>query len=191
MSENVEYLEELDQLATQEFGLKTFTIHPSTTSTVSVPPDAQVVFVCSFNDAQRTFLLDQAELLLYTPSNEHFGITPVEGMYASVPVIAVNTGGPVETVKDKETGLLLASDPELWAQGIRDFITQKYDGKEMGQHGRRHVQSKFSLPAFADQLEAMMMELTSELSASRANSALYLFGIIGVLFACIFIYIKQ
>ncbi|KAG0172753.1 Alpha-1,3-mannosyltransferase-like protein [Apophysomyces sp. BC1034] len=159
LRENVEYLEELDALATSTFGLKTFTIHPSS---LDVPPaDAQVIFLCSFNDAQRTFLLDQAELMLYTPSNEHFGITPVEGMYASVPVIATNSGGPLESVKDKETGLLLPPEPEQWAQGIHDFMTGKYDGVAIGRRGREHVQVKFSLDAFSAQLEDILDELMS------------------------------
>ncbi|KAG2237247.1 hypothetical protein INT48_006651 [Thamnidium elegans] len=159
VTENVEYLKELDTLATETFGLETYTIFPHTTE--RPPSTAQVIFICSFNDAQRTYLLDQSMLLLYTPSNEHFGITPVEGMYASLPVIAANSGGPLETVKDKETGLILAPEPELWAQGICDFISLKYDGKTMGKVGREHVKSKFSLEAFADEFEDILEELAS------------------------------
>ncbi|CEP11992.1 hypothetical protein [Parasitella parasitica] len=157
--ENVEYLKELDTLATETFGLETFTIFPS--STEKPPSTAQVIFLCSFNDAQRTYLLNQSMLLLYTPSNEHFGITPVEGMYASLPVIAANSGGPLETVKDKETGLILAPEPEIWAKGLCDFINHTYDATEMGQAGRQHVENKFSLDAFADQLEDILEELTT------------------------------
>ncbi|KAL0083051.1 glycosyltransferase family 4 protein [Phycomyces blakesleeanus] len=158
VAENVEYLESLNDLATQ-FGLKTFVIHPS--SDQKPPEDAQVVFVCSFNDAQRTYLLANALMLLYTPSNEHFGITPVEGMYCSVPVIACNNGGPLESVKDTLTGLLIPPTPELWANGIRDLITEKYDVKAMGEAGRRHVLDTFSLEAFADQLEDILEELVT------------------------------
>lgn len=157
--ENVEYLKELDTLATKTFGLETFTIFP--TSTEKPPSTAQVIFICSFNDAQRTYLLDQSMLLLYTPSNEHFGITPVEGMYASLPVIAANSGGPLETVKDKETGLILAPEPELWAKGISDFILSTYNGKEMGKAGRESVKARFSLEAFADQFEDILEELAT------------------------------
>ena len=158
VAENVEYLQELDTLA-KSFGLSTFTLYPS--STEKPPTSAQVIFVCSFNDAQRTYLLNQSMLLLYTPSDEHFGITPVEGMYASLPVIAANSGGPLETVKDKETGLILAPEPELWAEGIRDFIQEKYNAIDMGKAGRASVKARFSLDAFADQLEDILEELAS------------------------------
>lgn len=157
--ENVDYLKELDTLATETFNLKTHTIFPNA---IEKPPaNTQVLFLCSFNDAQRTYLLDQSILLLYTPSNEHFGITPVEAMYASLPVIAANSGGPLETVKDKETGLILAPEPELWAQGVHDFIMGTWDAKEMGKVGREYVKSKFSLETFADQFEDVLDELAS------------------------------
>jgi len=36
--------------------------------------------------------------LIYTPTNEHFGIVPLEAMYMEKPVIACNSGGPTETI---------------------------------------------------------------------------------------------
>lgn len=36
--------------------------------------------------------------VVYTPANEHFGIVPVEAMYARKPVIACNNGGPTESI---------------------------------------------------------------------------------------------
>lgn len=157
VSENVEYLEELDTLARTQFGLRTFILYPNALETP--PADAHVVFLCSFNDSQRTYLLRHSTLMLYTPTNEHFGITPVEGMYTELPVIATNTGGPLETVKHEETGLLLESDPKVWGQGIKDIISGRYDAKAMGKQGRRHVQAMFSLPAFADQMQHVLDEM--------------------------------
>ncbi|CEG72338.1 Putative Alpha-1,3-mannosyltransferase ALG2 [Rhizopus microsporus] len=159
VTENVEYLKELDKLARQTFDLETFIIYPSCTE--KPPKTAQVVFLCSFNDAQRTYLLNSSAILLYTPSNEHFGIVPVEAMYASLPVIAANSGGPLETVIDQRTGLILPPEPELWAKGMSDILLSKYDRQEMGRAGHDHVKDKFSLEAFTDQLEDILEELAS------------------------------
>ena len=57
-----------------------------------------ITFLRSFSDAQKIALLERCNCLLYTPSNEHFGIVPIESMYCRRPVIAVNSGGPLETV---------------------------------------------------------------------------------------------
>ena len=45
--------------------------------------------------------------LLYTPDREHFGIVPCEAMAMGCPVLAVATGGPLETVVHGSTGFLL------------------------------------------------------------------------------------
>ncbi|KAJ3000887.1 Alpha-1,3-mannosyltransferase-like protein [Globomyces sp. JEL0801] len=85
--ENVEYLTELDQLA-QELKLSTFIWKKGS----KIPQKTQVIFIPSFSENQRTFLFKEALCLVYTPSHEHFGIVPVEAMYAGLPVVAVNNG---------------------------------------------------------------------------------------------------
>lgn len=50
--------------------------------------------------SERCSLLKHSLCLLYTPENEHFGIVPVEAMYCQTPVIACNSGGPLESVEN-------------------------------------------------------------------------------------------
>lgn len=47
-----------------------------------------ITFIRSFSDAEKVALLHRCNCLLYTPSNEHFGITPLEAMYCKRAVIA-------------------------------------------------------------------------------------------------------
>lgn len=75
-----------------------------------------VVFVRSFSDKDKLRLLRRCFCLLYTPVNEHFGITPLEAMYMERPVIATNTGGPLETVRDGATGFLCPRSPAAFAE---------------------------------------------------------------------------
>ncbi|ORY98211.1 alpha-1,3/1,6-mannosyltransferase ALG2 [Syncephalastrum racemosum] len=179
VQENVEYLETLDGLA-HDFGLTTFTIQPGACDTP--PKDAQVVFLCSFSDTQRTFLLRQAKVILYTPSNEHFGIVPVEGMYASVPVMAVNNGGPTESIEHGKTGWLLTPDPAVWGEQLAVLLADNVDVAEMGQHGRRRVQTLFSLDAFGDHLDQILRDLVASPRVSTSWYPLLLTsGLIAVL----------
>jgi glycosyltransferase involved in cell wall biosynthesis len=57
-------------------------------------------------------LVGRALATLYIPRDEDFGISPVESMAAGKPVIGVAEGGLLETVRDGETGLLIASEPD-------------------------------------------------------------------------------
>ena len=65
-----------------------------------------VTFLRSFTDEEKTSLLRDVAVL-YTPHNEHFGIVPLECMSAGRPVIAVNSGGPTETVVNDVTGVFV------------------------------------------------------------------------------------
>ena len=58
------------------------------------------------SDERRRDLLARSHALVYTPSNEHFGIVPLEAMAAGRPVIAVDSGGPRESVLHGRTGWL-------------------------------------------------------------------------------------
>eukprot|EP01138_Halocafeteria_seosinensis_P004509 gb/GECG01004612.1/.p1 GENE.gb/GECG01004612.1/~~gb/GECG01004612.1/.p1 ORF type:complete len:461 (+),score=34.44 gb/GECG01004612.1/:1-1383(+) len=75
--------------------------------------DCSVGFLRSFTDEQKTFLLQRSVAVLYTPTNEHFGIVPIECMAMARPVIAVNSGGPRESVVHEKTGFLCEAEPEV------------------------------------------------------------------------------
>ena len=51
-------------------------------------------------------------------SVQHFGIVPIEAMYGRRPVVAQASGGPLESVKDGETGFLCAGNPEDFAEAM-------------------------------------------------------------------------
>jgi len=76
------------------------------------------VFRVSISSAERTALLAQAAALLYTPDNEHFGIVPLECMQRGTPVVAVNSGGPRETVVHKSTGFLCDQSADSFAKAM-------------------------------------------------------------------------
>lgn len=78
----------------------------------------QVILVQSFTDAERSALLAAACAVVYTPTNEHFGIVPLEAMAAGRPVLACNSGGPKETVLHGRTGFLAEPQPEAFASAM-------------------------------------------------------------------------
>lgn len=51
--------------------------------------------------------------LIYTPTDEHFGIVPLEAMMLQRPVIAHNSGGPKETVVPKLNGFLFETIEDI------------------------------------------------------------------------------
>ncbi|KAL1920227.1 uncharacterized protein VTP21DRAFT_1373 [Calcarisporiella thermophila] len=190
--ENVEYHQELDLLA-RNYGLTTSTIFPGTLETP--PHDTQVLFLCSFSEQQRTFLLSNTLCLLYTPDKEHFGIVPIEAMYARVPVIAVNSGGPTETILDGVTGFLCEPNVETWAFSIARIVTGQVDCKNMGERGRKRVENSFSLQSFIDNLELTMSSMehratSISVALSDFHTRSFALVVIILIFCSFFLYSK-
>lgn len=163
--ENVEYHTELNDLATS-LGLKTATAN-DVPAALSTADDVDVLFLPSVNSSFRDTLLSQASLLLYTPINEHFGIVPVEAMRAGIPVLASNTGGPLETVVEDETGWLRdANDVAAWTAVIHRVLydLSQPDLARMAAAARDRVLGEFSLTAMGERFEH---EINAMLSSPR------------------------
>lgn len=142
ISENVEYHSELKSMAEQAGIL------------------SQVIFHQSPSDATKVELLRTCDCLLYTPSGEHFGIVPIEAMYNELPVIAVNDGGPMETVVDGETGFLKKPDPEDFADAMKIIVDGGSQLKnDLGKNGRKRVLDCFSFNSFANKLNGYVNQV--------------------------------
>ncbi|EAS28537.3 alpha-1,2-mannosyltransferase [Coccidioides immitis RS] len=162
VQENVQYHRELDSLATN-LGLETAT-SKTVVSALSIPASINVLFLLSVPSAFKQTLLSSSTLLLYTPSHEHFGIVPVEAMHAGLPLLAVNTGGPLETILDGKTGWLRdASSVEEWSRVIKQVLWDMNSEQleEMGKMGQERVEKNFSLSAMGDRLEEEIDEMVS------------------------------
>ena len=129
----------------------------------------QVIFVESPTAAEQAAWLDRALVVVYTPDAEHFGIVPLEAMAAGRPVIAVNHGGPLETVVVGRTGLLCEPTADAFAAAIARFIKEPDLAPRMGAEGRAHVEERFSRERFGDQLDAIVRQLAAGSSTDRAS----------------------
>ena len=145
VQENGAHHKELEDLAAS-MGLKSATAK-NVVSAQAIPTDIEVLFLLSVPDQLKTSLLRAARVLIYTPSDEHFGIVPLEAMQAGVPVLAANSGGPLETVLDGETGWLRSADDiSQWTEVLRTVLddAQKDSLTQMGDKGKRRVEEEFS-----------------------------------------------
>jgi alpha-1,3/alpha-1,6-mannosyltransferase len=113
------------------------------------------------SDAERRALLARASCVVYTPLAEHFGIVPLEAMAAARPVIAVNRGGPTETIVHGETGWLADPRPEAFAEVLARVLGDGGAARRMGEAGWAHVRRRFSRRAFGDRLEASLRALAA------------------------------
>jgi alpha-1,3/alpha-1,6-mannosyltransferase len=137
----------------------TATVHGLRARAAALGLSAQVTVHCSPSDAERRALLSGARCLVYTPSREHFGYVPIEAMAAGRPVLAVNDGGPTETVVEGETGFLRPASASAFAEALRRLLTEPATADRLGRAGRARAEREFSLTRFGAQLDALMREV--------------------------------
>ncbi len=113
-----------------------------------------VVFKLNPSDAQVRSLYANCTALLFTPINEDFGIVPLEAMASSKAVIAVNEGGPSETVLQGKTGFLVDSQSEM-ARKMLFLAEHRSAAEEMGRQGRHRVEQAYSWGNFFRGFDAL------------------------------------
>jgi glycosyltransferase involved in cell wall biosynthesis len=81
-----------------------------------------VTFEVDPTDARLSELSRTCALLLFTARNEDCGIVPLEAMASGAPVLAVDSGGPRETVVHRVTGWLEPRDPQRFADRVVEAL---------------------------------------------------------------------
>ncbi|BGP13577.1 hypothetical protein JCM10213_008714 [Rhodosporidiobolus nylandii] len=152
------------------------TISPTPPSTDSTYP--QVIFLLNASSSQKSLLLSAKNnvALLYTPMFEHFGIVPLEAMASGLPVLATNTGGPVETIVDaglpspsssdsstsSTTGLLRPRDPSAWADALSALLAlSPAQRAAIGEAGKKRVRERFSGEKLGEEMERACRDAAS------------------------------
>ncbi|CCD26647.1 GDP-Man:Man(1)GlcNAc(2)-PP-dolichol alpha-1,3-mannosyltransferase NDAI_0I00780 [Naumovozyma dairenensis CBS 421] len=131
---------------------------------------SKIIFLTSISTSLKELLLNKTEMLLYTPTNEHFGIVPVEAMKHGKPVLATTSGGPLETVEtlipgrndSAATGWLRDPKPERWAKVIDEWIVLQKDPNSkinFGKSGPNRVKKHFSRDSMTQSFEDIIEKL--------------------------------
>ncbi|MCJ1245488.1 Alpha-1,3-mannosyltransferase-like protein [Trapelia coarctata] len=184
VQENVSYHNELVSLA-ENLGLRAATTKNFVTA-LNVPTNIEVLFLLSVPNQLKSMLLSSAKLLIYTPSNEHFGIVPLEAMLAGVPVLAANSGGPLETVVEARTGWLRSPEKaSAWTEVMQQVLQQMPDNqlKKIGAAGRERVTTEFSESKMASRMDLEMEEMSNapRIAATELQDILLAVGVGGML----------
>lgn len=173
--ENIEHYPELQQIA--QHNNLIISDYPNMSG--------QVVFLRSFSDMQRSALFHRCCSVLYTPSNEHFGIVPIETMYCQRCIIACNTGGPTESIISGETGYLCDATPESWSSAMLTIVNNLEETKRKGKIGKEHVIKKFSLETFTTQLNQILQSMIKQ--KQRRDRTTMLWAIVIAVVATLFV----
>ncbi|MEW5761020.1 MAG: glycosyltransferase family 4 protein [Candidatus Thermoplasmatota archaeon] len=104
--------------------------------------DVEIKKDVSFNEL--SLLYNQAILTAIAYLNEPFGLTAIESMACSTPVVAVKEGGLCESIIDGKTGFSVERDEKKFATTIKKLLEDRELAIKMGEEGYKRVIENFT-----------------------------------------------
>jgi glycosyltransferase involved in cell wall biosynthesis len=105
-------------------------------------------------------ILSISEIVVVPSLSEGQSLVALEAMAAGKAVIASRVGGLVETVREEETGLLVApSNPHALAAALERLLTHPAEAAAMGSAGRQRVETYYTLERMIEVTEAFYREI--------------------------------
>jgi glycosyltransferase involved in cell wall biosynthesis len=99
--------------------------------------NGQVEFVGRVDGDALADLYARSLAVYYAPVDEDFGMVPYEAFLSGKPVVtALDSGGPLEVVRDRETGVVVAPEPDAIARACAYLASHVDEAKRWGRAGR-------------------------------------------------------
>jgi len=102
--------------------------------------DHRIEFIGRVTDAQLAQEYRKAKWVLFTPSQEDYGLITIESLQAATPVIAtVDSGGVTELLRHEKNGLVVEPTITALTAIMQACIEGKYNSRKLGQQGQADV----------------------------------------------------
>lgn len=112
---------------------------------------SNIEFLGYLNDRETAEYYSKCQALIF-PSEEDFGITPLEAMASGRPVIAYKSGGALETVIEDKTGIFFKEQTaNAIVEAIKSFQENKFNSEEIRAHAK-----KFDKEIFKNNIQTMV-----------------------------------
>jgi glycosyltransferase involved in cell wall biosynthesis len=123
--------------------------------------DEDIKILPNVSEDKMKELYENAYCILFTPIDEDFGMVPLEGFMARKPCIAVNEGGPRETIENGKDGFLVNSIDEM-AEKMVYLADRPEVVEEMGKKGKEKLKGKFSEKRFFSRLKEIFEDVARD-----------------------------
>ena len=112
-------------------------------------------------------IMQALDLLVLNSTSEACCLVALEAMGCGIPVLATNTGGTPEIIEHGSTGWLVSlRDEEALTAGITKLIAEPPLRARLGENGRKHVTSRFSIDRYMTEVQTFYLE--SDINDSHA-----------------------
>jgi lipopolysaccharide/colanic/teichoic acid biosynthesis glycosyltransferase len=127
---------------------------------------SNIRFQRGLSDEALFSMLRQAYAVLFTAFNEDWGLVPLEAMALGRPVIAVNRGGPRETILDGQTGFLAEPEPEAFSKAMERLADSPDLTEHLGRQARDRA-AEFDWSEYVREIDNRMEEMAAACANAR------------------------
>ncbi|MBE9223825.1 glycosyltransferase family 4 protein [Cyanobacterium stanieri LEGE 03274] len=101
----------------------------------------RAIFVGQISEAEKIKYYAESMGIIYAPFDEDYGYVTLESMLSSKPTITCNdSGGSLEFIEHKETGIVTQSDPLALAQGMDELWENHRLASHLGKNARKRYE---------------------------------------------------
>jgi glycosyltransferase involved in cell wall biosynthesis len=101
---------------------------------------------------------DRADIVLAPSIREPFGNAVVEAMLAQRPVVAAAAGGHTESIRDRQTGVLVPpEDPRAVADAVQALLADPEAATQIARAARESALERFGLGRYREELAATVL----------------------------------
>ncbi len=116
-----------------------------------------VEFRSSISETQLSDLYSRCKAFIFSAMNEDFGLTPIEALASSKPIISINEGGPLEYLNERNS--FLFND----INGLRNIIlTHSIDDYESMKNECLNTAKRFDIKEIGIKLLSIIKEINNE-----------------------------
>lgn len=114
-------------------------------------------------------LYHASDVLALPSRNEAFGLVVLEALACGLPVVAVRSGGPIETVRENVGHLVAPDDDAAFAAAIEAAIesSRGEPGASEARRRRRYVETSFSWDATFDRMFTLYEQLSEPIETAE------------------------
>jgi len=99
--------------------------------------NGRIEFTGRVDDERLADLYARCLAVYYAPVDEDFGMVPYEAFLSEKPVVTTtDAGGPLDVVRDRETGIVVAPEPAALAQACAYLAAHVDEAKAWGRAGK-------------------------------------------------------
>lgn len=108
-------------------------------------------------------IIHDIDIVVAPSAYESFNTSLLEGMMAGKAVIATNTGGPLELVKNGKTGILLKpNDSKRFSESIIQLLKNNTERTRLGKNARKEAMAKYDIHLYTKKIEKIFMDTCYE-----------------------------